>query len=119
MRAFDLVVSRHPVSPWWAEIARVLVPGGSYLAQQVGLASAFKLIEWFLGPQPGRRRRSPDVEAAEACDAGLEIVDQQSERLRMESLRRRLGGLLFAQGRLDGAGLHRRRLQGPAARSNS
>src|SRR3954451_6565056 len=25
--AFDLVVSRHPVTVWWAEIARVLVPG--------------------------------------------------------------------------------------------
>jgi SAM-dependent methyltransferase len=37
--AFDLVTSRHPVTVWWAEIARVLRPGGSYLAQHVGPAS--------------------------------------------------------------------------------
>lgn len=33
--AFDLVVSRHPVTVWWEEIARVLRPGGTYLSQQV------------------------------------------------------------------------------------
>ena len=27
--AFDLVVSRHPVTAWWEEIARVLQPGGT------------------------------------------------------------------------------------------
>ena len=33
---FDLVVSRHPVHTWWAEIARVLAPGGTYLSQGSG-----------------------------------------------------------------------------------
>ncbi|MGA2521097.1 MAG: class I SAM-dependent methyltransferase, partial [Acidimicrobiales bacterium] len=33
---FDLVVSRHPVTTWWDEVARVLRPGGRYLSQQVG-----------------------------------------------------------------------------------
>ena len=37
--AFDLVVSRHPVTTWWSEIARVLCPGGTYFSQQVGPAS--------------------------------------------------------------------------------
>lgn len=82
---FDLVTSRHPASIWWEEIARVLRPGGTYFAQHVGPASVFELIEFFLGPQPeARRGRRPDDEAAAAQDAGLEIVDLQTARLRIE-----------------------------------
>lgn len=83
--AFDLVTSRHPATVWWGEIARVLQPGGTYFAQHVGPASAFELIEFFLGPQPeARRKRQPGDEAAAAEAAGLEIVDLQTARLRME-----------------------------------
>lgn len=83
--AFDLVTSRHPATVWWTEIARVLVPGGSYFAQHVGPASAFELVEYFLGPQPeAAAKRHPEVEAAEAAAAGLEVVDLRMERLRME-----------------------------------
>jgi len=83
--AFDLVTSRHPATIWWAEIARVLRPGGSYFAQHVGPSSAFELIEYFLGPLPDARRgRHPDDEAAAARAAGLEIVDLRRARLRME-----------------------------------
>ncbi|MFI1162532.1 methyltransferase domain-containing protein [Streptomyces sp. NPDC020801] len=84
--AFDLVVSRHPVRPHWAEIARVLEPGGTYFAQHVGPGSAYELVEYFLGPQPGasRNARHPDGERAGAEAAGLEIVDLRAERLRME-----------------------------------
>ncbi|MFH9571226.1 class I SAM-dependent methyltransferase [Streptomyces sp. NPDC017454] len=84
--AFDLVVSRHPVEPHWAEITRVLAPGGTYFAQHVGPGSVFELIEYFLGPQPeeGRNHRHPDRERADAEAAGLEIVDLRAERLRME-----------------------------------
>ena len=39
--AFDLVTSRHPATVWWHEVARVLRPGGTYLAQHVGPRSAF------------------------------------------------------------------------------
>ncbi|MEU5216841.1 class I SAM-dependent methyltransferase [Streptomyces sp. NPDC020807] len=83
--AFDLVTSRHPVTVWWEEIARVLRPGGSYLAQHVGPASVWELVEYFLGPQPeaARARRAED-EAAGAEAAGLEVVDVRGERLRME-----------------------------------
>ncbi|MFE9613692.1 methyltransferase domain-containing protein [Streptomyces sp. NPDC006012] len=83
---FDLVLSRHPVRPHWDEIARVLVPGGSYAAQHVGPASVFELVEYFLGPQSERTRgaRHPDRERADAERAGLEIVDLRAERLRME-----------------------------------
>lgn len=83
--AFDLVVSRHPATVRWAEIARVLAPGGTYFAQHVGPASVFELTEYFLGPQPeARGARHPDVESADARAAGLVIADLRHERLRME-----------------------------------
>lgn len=83
--AFDLVVSRHPATIRWAEIHRVLRPGGTYFAQHVGPASVFELVEFFLGPQPeARRARHPDDEAAAARAAGLRIVEQRTERLRMQ-----------------------------------
>jgi SAM-dependent methyltransferase len=84
--AFDLVVSRHPVRAWWSEIARVLAPGGTYLSQQVGPASVFEVVEFFLGPQPEevRRSRHPEDARAEAEAAGLEVVDLRFERLRTE-----------------------------------
>ncbi|QIJ64478.1 class I SAM-dependent methyltransferase [Streptomyces sp. JB150] len=84
--AFDLVVSRHPVTPHWAEIARVLQPGGTYFAQHVGPASVFELVEYFLGPQPEevRRGRDPERERADAEATGLEVVDLRAERLRVE-----------------------------------
>ncbi|WP_435971979.1 class I SAM-dependent methyltransferase [Streptomyces sp. Qhu_M48] len=86
--AFDLVVSRHPVTVWWEEIARVLQPGGTYLSQQVGPASVFELVEYFLGPQPEevRRRRHPDDARRAAEAAGLEVVDLRAEYLRTEFL---------------------------------
>ncbi len=76
--------------PRWTEIARVLRPGGTYLAQHVGPASLRELFEYFLGPQAPEvlRRRHPDEEAAEAAAAGLEVV-----RLRTESLRVELGDI--------------------------
>ncbi|MEV7251383.1 class I SAM-dependent methyltransferase [Streptomyces cyaneofuscatus] len=84
--AFDLVVSRHPVTTWWEEIARVLAPGGTYFSQQVGPASVFELVEFFLGPQPPEVRRGRDPEDARAAAeaAGLEVVDVRLERLRTE-----------------------------------
>ncbi|MEV1023836.1 class I SAM-dependent methyltransferase [Streptomyces sp. NPDC050264] len=84
--AFDLVTARHPVKAPFAEIARVLRPGGSYFAQHVGPGSVFEVVEYFLGPQPeeGRRARDPYGEKAEAEAAGLEVVDLRAERLRIE-----------------------------------
>lgn len=82
---FDLVTSRHPARIWWGEIARVLQPGGVYLAQHVGPASAFELIEFLTGPQPrARRNRHHDDEAAAARAAGLEIVQLRTARTRIE-----------------------------------
>jgi hypothetical protein len=82
------VSSRHPVTTWWDEIARVLRPGGSYFSQQVGPASVFELVEYFLGPLSAEVRSARDPErarrAAEA--AGLEVVDLRFEKLRTEFL---------------------------------
>ncbi|MFI5613875.1 class I SAM-dependent methyltransferase [Amycolatopsis sp. NPDC051903] len=84
--SFELVLSRHPVKAWWAEIARVLRPGGTYLSQQVGPASVFELVEYFLGPQPAdvRESRHPDHARAGAERAGLAVVDLRFEKLRTE-----------------------------------
>lgn len=84
--AADLVTSRHPVAPHWQEIARVLSPGGEYLAQHVGPGSAFELIEHFVGPttEAQRRGRHPGDEAAAAESAGLEVTALHTARLRME-----------------------------------
>ncbi|MGH3632907.1 methyltransferase domain-containing protein [Mycobacterium sp.] len=84
-QAFDLVTSRHPITLWWTEIARVLRPGGSYLAQHVGPATMLELIEFFLGAQPEvGAERHPDVEHAQATAAGLHIRDMRMERTRAE-----------------------------------
>jgi SAM-dependent methyltransferase len=84
-RSFELVASRHPVAPDWPELARVLVDGGTYLAQHVGPDSANELIEYFIGPLPkGLHVRDPEREAAAARRAGLEIVDLRAARCRME-----------------------------------
>lgn len=82
--SFELVSSRHPVSPDWPEIARVLAEDGTYFAQHVGPASAVELSEWFLGPLPKDSSRDPEREATAARSAGLRIVDLRTARCRME-----------------------------------
>jgi hypothetical protein len=83
--AFDLVTSRHPATIWWEELYRVLSPGGTYFAQHVGPASAFELIEFFLGPLPvARRGRHPDDEIAAAQRAGFELDSMETARTRIE-----------------------------------
>ena len=82
--SFELVSSRHPVSPDWPEIHRVLLPGGRYLAQHVGPASAFELIEFFLGPRPEERKeRDPERETAAAERAGLTVERLETAHCRM------------------------------------
>lgn len=82
---FDLVTARHPVRTDWVDIVRVLQPGGRYFAQHVGPASAFELIEYFLGPLPQERKgRDPVREVAAASEAGLTVEDVQTARCRME-----------------------------------
>ena len=80
--SFDLVVSRHPTVTRWDEVGRVLVPGGTYLAQHVGAGTVHELTEFMMGPQPVNeaRRTGRAVAAAEA--AGLAVVDVRHESLR-------------------------------------
>lgn len=82
--AFELVTSRHPVTTWWDEIARVVAPGGSYFSQQVGPHSLRELSEAFLGPLPQDSSRDPDVARAAAEQAGLVVTDLRTERPRTE-----------------------------------
>lgn len=83
--AFDLVTSRHAIDIRWAEIARVLRPGGTYLAQQIGPATMVELSQYFLGPQPAKGAElQPDNQSARAREAGLEVVQMRLERMRAE-----------------------------------
>ncbi len=81
--AFDLVTSRHPATVHWSEIARVLAPGGTYLAQHVGGGTNVEISEHFLGPLHRADHRRHDLEADRARQAGLEIVECRNERLRL------------------------------------
>ena len=81
---FDLVVSRHPVHTLWAEIARVLRPGGTFLSQQIGAGTNRELSEAMLGPLPEPDPRHPERLAAAAGAAGLTVLDLRAESLRAE-----------------------------------
>ncbi|MCV7384554.1 class I SAM-dependent methyltransferase [Mycolicibacter longobardus] len=83
--AFDLVTSRHPIVVWWSEIARVLKPGGGYLAQHIGPGTVGELADYFDAP-PAARHAASDVagQVAEARAVGLHPVDARMERLRVE-----------------------------------
>ena len=80
--SFELVISRHPIEPWWAEIARVLEPGGVYFAQHVGPHSLRSLSECLMGPLPESSHRHPDLERRAAEDAGLVVRRLEVERPR-------------------------------------
>jgi SAM-dependent methyltransferase len=82
--AFDLVASRHPTVTDWAETARVLAPGGTYLSQQVGAGSMRELTEFFLGPVDPGTARLPETMAGAARAAGLEVTDLRPQALRAE-----------------------------------
>jgi SAM-dependent methyltransferase len=73
------------VTVHWAEIARVLTPGGTYFSQQVGPDSGHEVYDFFLGPQPlGRSDREPELARAEAEAAGLDVVDLRISESTME-----------------------------------
>lgn len=84
--AFDLVVSRHPVSVRWDEVARVLKPGGTYFSQDVGHGSAGELTEFLMGPrpEPDGPTRDPAWSVLGARQAGLSVVTVREFRGRME-----------------------------------
>jgi SAM-dependent methyltransferase len=81
---FELITSRHPVSTWWDEIARVLRPGGRYLSQQVGPHSLRDLTEYFMGPDPAGSLRDPEAARTAAERAGLIVSTLHAERPKTE-----------------------------------
>jgi SAM-dependent methyltransferase len=82
---FDLVISRHPVNTWWAEVARVLRPGGTFLAQEIGARSNAELYEAIAGPTPaGTETRGAQRSRRLAEQAGLAVVDLREATLRLE-----------------------------------
>lgn len=81
--SFELVSSRHPVRPDFAEIHRVLVEGGHYFGQHVGAASAIGLIGYFVDP-PRSTERDPESECVAARASGLVITDLRTAQCRME-----------------------------------
>ena len=78
------MTSRHPTIVVWPEIARVLKPGGSYLAQHIGPGTNRELTDFMMGPQPVGQGRSPQAAATAARRAGLEVVDLREQALRVE-----------------------------------
>lgn len=82
--AFDLVTSRHPATVRWSEIARVLRPGGTYVAQHVGGGANVELTSFFVDSFEPGRARDHHVEAEAARAAGLEVRDCRNERLGLE-----------------------------------
>jgi SAM-dependent methyltransferase len=82
--SFDLVVSRHPVVVRWDEIARVLVPGGTFLSQMVGAGSVRELTDAMMGPQVPSQARDPRRAADQAEAAGLVVEDLRTAALEMK-----------------------------------
>lgn len=81
--SFDLVVSRHPTRTDWSEIARVLMPGGTYLSQQIGAGTNIELSRFFKGPREIPESWRTDYRVALAKSAGLDIVDVREATLRV------------------------------------
>lgn len=80
--SFDLVTGRHPIATDWAETARVLRPGGTYLSQQIGPGTMRELSEAILGPLPPPATRHPEQAVAAARAAGLTVTRLEEATLR-------------------------------------
>lgn len=84
--AFELVLARHPYGVPWAEIGRVLAPGGTFLGQLIGWGTNRALYEFFLGPQ-GDAHEDQGHEAvirARVAKAGLALTRLEEAVTRVE-----------------------------------
>ena len=79
--SLDLVTSRHPTYTPWAEIARVLRPGGTVLTQQIGHGTNRELSEFFLGPLPAPRSTVEDLRPALR---GLDVLTMAAATCRVQ-----------------------------------
>lgn len=75
---FDVVLSRHGRLPF-ADIARLLRPGGHLLSQQVGSDDLAELNRVLGAPPAHPRPWTAEVAAAALAEAGLEVVDVREE----------------------------------------
>jgi SAM-dependent methyltransferase len=82
--SFDLVASRHPTTVNWGEIARVLHPGGTYLAQLIGHGTNRELFEYLMGPQQLGDAGTAQNYADGALEAGLMVRDLREQATRVE-----------------------------------
>ena len=82
--SFNLVCSRHPTITPWAEIARVLRPGGNYLSQAIGAGTVRELTDYMMGPQPVDQVPTPQRVRVACAEVGLVPDDVRQESLRME-----------------------------------
>jgi SAM-dependent methyltransferase len=84
--AFELVTSRHPHGVVFDEIARVLAPGGTYLAQLIGWGTNRELTEFFLGRQDDAHEDAGQESfvRARAEAAGLEVVRLEDVHTKVE-----------------------------------
>ena len=95
-------------APTGREIARVLRPGGTFLSQQIGAGTMRELRRRCSARCRRRHRRQlPEQAAAAPRAAGLRVRDLREATLRAVFSRHRRGGLVPAQGDLDGARVHR------------
>lgn len=113
--AFDLVSSRHPVTPHWAEIARVLEPGGTYFAQHVGPGSVYEPRRVLPGTAAGPvAQRPPPRRRTRPCRGRRPGDRRPARRAAAHRVPRHRGRrALPSQGGLDGPRLHRRGVRGP------
>ena len=81
--SFDLVTSRHPTVVPWVEVARVLVPSGTFFAQLIGAGTNRELTEFLMGPYTRTDVRSSEQVLADARAADLDVVDLREETLRV------------------------------------
>ncbi len=77
--AFDLVTTRFPTVVPWQEIARVLEPGGTFLAQLIVHGTNRELYEFMMGPQWVDPVSAEEHARSGAAEAGLEMLDFQQE----------------------------------------
>jgi SAM-dependent methyltransferase len=82
--SFDLVISRHPTVTRFDEVARVLMPGGVFLSQQIGAGTNRELAAFFRGPRDIPEEWRTDYRVGQAEAAGLEVVDLREVDLHVE-----------------------------------
>ncbi len=77
--AFDLVTTRFPSVTPWAEIGRVLAPGGTFLSQQIVHGTNRELYEFMMGPQWVDPVSAEEHLRTGAALAGLEVLRFEQE----------------------------------------